>query len=148
MVEFIPRFHHDLNKFWFFFPIICLEFRCVQAQPLGIHSGQRRALKLCYTIPSPSQLTPRCAPGSAALRCLLALTHSLATSSHQVWHCSRPALLTSPNSTSKKPASVEKWLPTSINTSVLPRNSCTCVCLLIHFREHLLCARQWARHSL
>lgn len=28
-----------------FFPsIICLEFRCVQAQPLGSHRGQRRAL--------------------------------------------------------------------------------------------------------
>lgn len=53
-----------------FSPIICPEFRCAQAQPLAIHSGQRRALKLCYAIPSPSQLTPHCAPGSAALRCL------------------------------------------------------------------------------
>lgn len=126
-----------------------LEFRCVQAQPPGTHGDERRALKLCYAIPSASQLIPTAAlpalqdqPPCHASAAGRGPTHLVATSSHQIWHCSLPAPTTSSNSTPQKPASVKKWFPTSIDTSVLPKNSFTCVCSFIHCVEHLLRARR------
>ena len=72
----------------------------------------------------------------------------MAAISPQIGHCSLPAAITSSNSASQKPASAEKWFPTSINTSVLPTNSFTGVCSLIQFilSSPYYVQRHWATH--